>query len=207
MNWNLLYGIPGDRDHWYAAIVDLIPLLEHLNPPTGLFHLSVDRFSPYFQEPEAFGLSNIRPIPSYDAALPTKDITRLIAFHFIADYTSETRAGSVTIKALDRAIAAWRASWMTPDRPLPLLELAFLGDNNFLLVDTRSIASATFQFIDETKARVAIAGDVSDDDAVHWALASRCAVEFEGRVLPLAVAAPEQMRRFNCRRRLDTITE
>jgi hypothetical protein len=30
----------------------MVPLLVHLQPPNGLWHLSIDRFSQYFFEPD-----------------------------------------------------------------------------------------------------------------------------------------------------------
>ena len=43
LNWNHLMGLPGDQSEDYWKVIELIPALVHLNPPSGLFGLSVDR--------------------------------------------------------------------------------------------------------------------------------------------------------------------
>jgi hypothetical protein len=70
VNWNLLTSFPGDRISHYKDQERLVPLLHHLCPPSGLNQLSIDRFSPYFDTPERFGITNIRPMASYSIFRP-----------------------------------------------------------------------------------------------------------------------------------------
>src|SRR5262249_6205453 len=60
VNWNLLHSFPGDLKAHYVAMERLVPLLHHLCPPSGLNQLSIDRFSPYFDHRENYGISNVR---------------------------------------------------------------------------------------------------------------------------------------------------
>ena len=38
VSWNLLSGIPGESDDWYAKMADWLPAIFHLQPPTGVCH-------------------------------------------------------------------------------------------------------------------------------------------------------------------------
>ena len=47
LEWNMLYGIPGETAEHYWDVANLIPKLRHLRAPTiGLCHISLNRFSP-----------------------------------------------------------------------------------------------------------------------------------------------------------------
>ncbi|MBN2439441.1 MAG: RiPP maturation radical SAM C-methyltransferase [Deltaproteobacteria bacterium] len=62
--WNILCHIPGEKPEWYAEMAGLIPLLTHLQPPMMLASIRFDRFSPYHDNPSAFGL-RLSPLRAY----------------------------------------------------------------------------------------------------------------------------------------------
>lgn len=68
VTWNLLYGIPGDREHYYREMVDFLPLIYHLEPPT-MTPVRYDRFSQYHTESEGFGLT-LAPLRVYQYVYP-----------------------------------------------------------------------------------------------------------------------------------------
>jgi len=70
MNWNLLYGFPGDGVREYRHTLALLPCLRHRPPPTDVCRISIDRFSPYFFAPARYGIRSVRPMDSYAAILP-----------------------------------------------------------------------------------------------------------------------------------------
>lgn len=70
LEWNLLWGFPGDSVLEYSDMSELLPLLCHLQPPSGLWHISLDRFSPYHVNPTAFGIENLRPFSCYQQIYP-----------------------------------------------------------------------------------------------------------------------------------------
>jgi ribosomal peptide maturation radical SAM protein 1 len=115
-NWNLIYGFPGEDPKDYDEMRSLIASLHHLKPPDGCGPIRVDRFSPFFVNPEAFGLSNVRPDRSYSYVydLPQEALANL-AYYFEHDY-ADGRDLSVYSIALHEAIAEWEAksgeSWL-----------------------------------------------------------------------------------------------
>jgi hypothetical protein len=51
VSWNWLYGFPGERPGDYEPVLRQVPALVHLQPPSGLARILLERFSPYFDDP------------------------------------------------------------------------------------------------------------------------------------------------------------
>jgi len=137
--WNYLYGFPGEEVEHYAAVVPLIPALEHLEPPNAFSPLIVDRFSPYHSTPDAFGIAGIEPIAAYRGLFPRHARLDAIAYHFKGRYTTDLLDSPDTRLAMGRAIGMWRLQWVTGAGPE--LKIVSLGGTP-VLIDTRRIASA-----------------------------------------------------------------
>jgi ribosomal peptide maturation radical SAM protein 1 len=194
VNWNILYGFPGDKLEWLEQTRELIPFITHLNPPTGVYHLSIDRFSPYFNSSSQFGLDNVRALDAYHDVMPADADLNRIAYHFEADYVSETSRAAI-VDEIGTSVSGWRALWNSDKTAAPVLELTELSDGMFLLLDTRPIAVEGVQFLSRDKAEIAIFGSQSplanDSELVEWALASSVAVLHENSLLPLTVCSRE----------------
>lgn len=80
--WNLLYGFPGENPAAYERAARLMPKLRHLQPPANTGRALADRFSPYFQRPEAFGV-RLEPAAAYSFIYPFEEAgVREFAYHF-----------------------------------------------------------------------------------------------------------------------------
>jgi ribosomal peptide maturation radical SAM protein 1 len=189
VNWNLLYGFPGDRREDYDAILALIPLIRHLSPPTGVYPMSIDRFSPYFSEPAAHGISRLQPMPGYAWTFPSSADLRSLAYHFVGDYPCAHTSHPELYDSLDRAYRAWRDCWRADAAP-PTLSLAPVDDSHYLLMDTRGLDNTEMmQFLTEEQARAAlIGGPVDRQPLARWAIERKLAVPLDGWCVPLAVA-------------------
>lgn len=76
--WNLLCGVPGESDYWYAEMAQWLPAIFHLQPPTGVSRVRYDRFSPYHMRPHDFGLTLVPSRAySYVYQLPPESLMRL----------------------------------------------------------------------------------------------------------------------------------
>ncbi len=80
--WNLLYGFPGENVDAYSRSARLMPKLRHLQPANNCGRVLADRFSPYFQRPESFGV-RLEAAPAYGFIYPfsAASVQRL-AYHF-----------------------------------------------------------------------------------------------------------------------------
>ncbi len=104
-SWNYLYGFPGETDEDYRSVIDQLPALSHLDPPTGAARIVVERFSPYFDRPD-LGFSELAPAPHYRQVyrLPDEELTDL-AYLFVA---APQGIDNTTAATLDAAIETWR---------------------------------------------------------------------------------------------------
>lgn len=108
VKWNLLYGFPGEEPRHYAALAELLPSLYHLAPPQAVGRVRLDRFSPYFDEPESYGLAAVRPQRGFAFVYPfPADALARLAYYFEYDY-SDGRKPEECAQDLLRAARQWQ---------------------------------------------------------------------------------------------------
>jgi ribosomal peptide maturation radical SAM protein 1 len=105
VDWNWLYGFPGETAADYQPVIGQLPGLVHLQPPHGVTRILLERFSPYFERPE-LGFRFRRPAAMYQFLydLPAEELSQL-AYQFEssdAGITGETEA------SLQRAVEHWK---------------------------------------------------------------------------------------------------
>lgn len=188
VNWNALYAFPGDDEADYREVLRLVPYIVHLNPPSGLNHLSLDRFSPYFMNPESYGIRTLWPERGYFDVYPEWADFENLAYHFEGDYDTAARREPALVAELEAAIEQWRKSWEAPDVVAPVLAIRTLGPDAFLIVDTRAIATKKFHIVDRTQAMAALVETRPGQPGTEWALENHMAVQIADVIVPLAVA-------------------
>lgn len=190
--WNLLWGFPGDEAQAYQETLALVPLLHHLPPPEALWHISIDRFSPYFDEPERWGVKNLRPIPDYADFLPKQADVARIAYHFTGEYACGSHRRVDVIERLLAAVARWRGSWSEGKQPGEELRIAE-ADGAYVLVDTRQVARihSPRNLTREEAALLLAPHPRPSTPAASQAVEDRLAVMLDGWFVPLAVATPD----------------
>jgi len=62
VHYNILFDFPGDKSEEYERMLQVVPLLYHLDPPTTRSEVQVTRFAPLHSSPHRFGL----PKPVHD---------------------------------------------------------------------------------------------------------------------------------------------
>ena len=204
LTWNLLYGFPGDGVEDYEQTLALVPLLRHLQPPSGLSHLSLDRFSPYFDFPERYGITNLRPMDGYASTLPACAVVEQLAYHFVGDYGCAARRAPELIERLSAEVDRWMSLWAVDEEALPALAITPMSEDTFFLLDTRGLEETEqIQFLDREQASVALTGRRLEerDEVVEWALEARLVVEMDSYYVPLVTAEPEVLREFEAGRR------
>lgn len=136
--WNIVWGIPGESVEDYREMNRVIPLLIHLLPPVGIFHMTMVRFSPYFNNPAEYGIKNIKPITSYYEVYPDfVDIDNL-ALVFTCDYTDPNVIDTTEINKLMELLETWNIRW-EQGLFVPKLEVTQQGDGTVILLDTRGL--------------------------------------------------------------------
>lgn len=187
VNWNLLHSFPGDLSRHYEEMADLIPKLHHLCPPSGLNKLSVDRFSPYFDQQDRYGITDVRPMPSYSDIFPADAPMSKLAYHFCADYESDALNRPDCLGRLGDLLDEWIASWESGEAP-PVLSVSELGPDLYLFIDTRGADRRKFTFANRRQASAAIFGSHSgSSEDLDWCLERDFCVLVDEVITPLAV--------------------
>lgn len=107
--WNYLYGFPGEEPAEYERVRELMPALHHLDGPYGCGQLRLDRFSPYFIDPEGNGILNVRPHAAYRYIYTGVDPSLLchLVYYFEFDY-ADGRDVKEYAAPLEEAVARWK---------------------------------------------------------------------------------------------------
>jgi ribosomal peptide maturation radical SAM protein 1 len=136
--WNLLVGFPGEGAEVYQWYLEIIPMLAHLKPPSGVFPVRFDRFSPYYNQAQSYGLE-LSPMDFYSFVYPfNEEDMREIAYFFsdrnvMAEYFVTV---AQWIGKLQSPVNQWIARWENPGSSLPP-RLSFKGDSD-IIYDSRS---------------------------------------------------------------------
>lgn len=135
VDWNILYGFPGETQADYDAMLELLPSIRFLNPPTACGPVRLDRFSPYYNAPAEFGLINVRPMVPYKYLYPFDDesLSR-IAYYFDYDYEPGVDPTGYATKVIKYA-EAWQH-----EPEMGTLSSIVRSDSTLALIDTRSDA-------------------------------------------------------------------
>lgn len=198
ITWNILFDLPGDLPEHYTEQIALMPFLHHLGPPTWLARINIDRFSPYFFNAAANGITDLAPFPAYAYTFPPDcDLPRL-AYHFVGRYRKASDEAPHLLDALADGFDLWRALW-TGAQPAPALCVVPAGGGDYLLLDTRPISAGRLACLSHREARAALAGAPlhrMPQDLVAWGLSRRIALVLDDRYVPLAVADPDILASF-----------
>lgn len=116
-HWNILFGFPGETIADYEQQQLLARQMVHLQPPGGFLRIGLERFSPYFENPELFPVRSgpAVPEPGYAHTYPTSVDLGRAAYHFAGELE-----GSLTDAAyqpLVGTLQAWHERWSGGDRP------------------------------------------------------------------------------------------
>lgn len=115
VSWNILCGIPGEDAEAYREQIRIIDRYPHLDPPSGIGPVRVDRYAPYFKDYRGFGWTAIRPLDDYRLLYPgmSEEALHDVAYHF------DSLGGAVDLGQymtdLTRAMERWRAAYARGD--------------------------------------------------------------------------------------------
>jgi len=151
--WNFVYNLPDELDEWYHEMADFLPLLFHLQAPTGYIGIRYDRFSEYYKNADQYGLKLV-PLPAYRYIYPFNNAQMQDFSYTFVDtaHTApqpETRPGLTRFRAL---LDEWYSYYREVEKnivqipqqhPLLIMQTA---DNAIHITDTRPCAVAS-QFV------------------------------------------------------------
>jgi ribosomal peptide maturation radical SAM protein 1 len=114
IEWNLLWGFPGETEQDYADQAAAIPHLRHLPPPVNSARIWLERFSPMFMERDLFRFLHRSPERSYRYVYPDRVDLERVAYFF--DYELDGGLPDSAYTDVRHAAEHWSGAWRD-DRP------------------------------------------------------------------------------------------
>lgn len=209
--WNLLTGFPGEEEWFYEETLDWIPKMHHLQPPTGVCRMSIDRFNPYFERPDDYGIKNVRPHPSYESAFPDCRNLQDLAYHFECDSSAIPFQTSAPLQALKIGVDTWRSQWRASASDgaqavlaKPGLEVVALTEHQYILIDTRALPDQpVIQELSTEQAQTVLTWSSQRSELVDWAQGLGYVIGGRGTpgFIPLACSDVRTLEFFERRKR------
>ena len=134
VDWNFLYGFPGERDEELERVASDAETLHHLEPPVSAIVLNLDRFSPYFKAPEQYGLNPVYPAKPYRYVYPfPEDSLKRLAYFYDSDFFMG-KGDSAAFKTLKGVVARWGKAYSRSHL------LSIPRQKSLIILDTRPCA-------------------------------------------------------------------
>lgn len=208
VGWNHLFGFPNEDEGELGQIAADAEAIVHLEPPFGTNVLHMDRFSPYFTDPDAHGLAPASPAIPYRHVYPFTDGSlRRLAYFYDSEYFERKRR-SPAFARLKSVTAGWqRSHYWSHLLALPRKHALYLFDTRpcarRLLRRLRGLERRVYEQCDKTETTAGIVRSLGPEvevDAVRAALRSfvedKLMLEVDGRYLSLATDARAGYRRY-----------
>jgi ribosomal peptide maturation radical SAM protein 1 len=116
VEWNMLWGFPGETEQDYMDQTAVIPHLRHLPPPANSARIWLERFSPIFTEQDTFRLRHRAPERSYRYVYPASVDLGRVAYFF--DYELDSGLPESTYAELRHAVGDWSSAWLDGSPPV-----------------------------------------------------------------------------------------
>lgn len=116
VDWNLLWGFPGETERDYTEQVAVMPHLFHLPPPSGASRIWLERFSPLFTETDTFPLTRRAPESSYRYIYPGNVDLERVAYFF--DYDLDGALPDSAFAGMRHVTADWCSAWRASKPPV-----------------------------------------------------------------------------------------
>lgn len=128
--WNMMTQVPGEDREDYEQMLDLIPLIEHLNPPTRANPIIFMRFSRYCDHPEDYGLE-LQPDPLYSCCFKDHpDIADNIGIYYVltgGTFTDTILENAELYRQIGEAVSSWRTRFYSEKPPYLIMTEGFFG--------------------------------------------------------------------------------
>ena len=86
VDWNMLFGFPGEQVEDYERTLELASLITHLDAPSSVGEIRLDRFSPNFEQAGKIGFTNLRPWSLFKYVYPfDREILMDLVYYFDFD--------------------------------------------------------------------------------------------------------------------------
>ncbi len=192
VEWLMLWGFPGDSVSDYEDILELLPLIRHLQPPVQFTPMVFLRFSAYFNNPREYGIKNLRPWAVSDMIYPQRADIKKLVYYYIGEGPCEAYEHPELIREIARETAQWRKKWKQTK-----LEMKNLLDK-YIIYDNRDIhKKEKTHFLDYQRAKEIMTPCVYNGSGnLDWAAAEKLGVIVDSWYVPLVTAPLKLLSAF-----------
>ena len=116
LSWNILLGFPAETNADYQRQMEIVPSLLHFQPPESTSKLWLERFSPYYQWPERYGIRLTGPGLAYEYVYDARKVDLgKIAYDF--EYDIDWKVDPQIYDDFVRLVQEWKERYHSPNRP------------------------------------------------------------------------------------------
>jgi ribosomal peptide maturation radical SAM protein 1 len=116
VEWNLIWGFPGETEEDYASQAAVMPHLRHLRPPANCSRIWLERFSPIFTEQDQFRIRHRAPERSYRYVYPACVDLERVAYFF--EYELDGALPDSAYTGVRCAAEDWSGAWRGGSPPV-----------------------------------------------------------------------------------------
>ena len=208
--WNLLVGFPGETEDVFRKYIDDMRRIVHLQPPTGVYPVRFDRYSPYFDRATEYGL-DLHASEWYGYVYPFDDaVLDQIAYYF-TDYDFGAlylHAMARHLRAMRQGVSEWKAAWNRSGGAGPELTIntesgrSFISDSRFSSMQQHTVDDEHLAFLrhlSSPRRREKLRDKFGSDAGylLEWCHERNLLFEEDGRVMSLAIE-PDGGRANDC---------
>lgn len=116
IDYNILYGLPGDSEEDYEEMLRQLPRLTHLDPPDTRLEVQITRYAPLQANPERFGIAASPHARAYDLVFSFDYLARTgfdldaYCYYFERPFENVPRLERL-FRRIDRVVDAWRTEY------------------------------------------------------------------------------------------------
>lgn len=164
--WNLIYGFPGEDPADYERQANFFQALAHFEAPNDPVPLRLDRFSPYHNDPEKYGLVAGGPLPINQFVHHGAPEDVLDAQYFLSFRYADGRDPESYTRWFREACTAWRRDWRQN-----FCRLSYsVKDDRVEIVDLRTNREPALYRLSEVEGKLYLACDAGVTPGRAWEL-------------------------------------
>jgi ribosomal peptide maturation radical SAM protein 1 len=148
LRWNFLLEVPGETEDDYRDMAALLPMIQHLQSPTGWGPVRIIRYSPYHESPEEFGIDRIEPDDMVRYLYPAAADIGSLAGRFRGRYSRLDASSSDVHRRITGMLGEWTELWESTGTR-PRLYLSPTASGAQVIKDSRGVARQKFTLMTE----------------------------------------------------------
>ena len=168
--WNVLVGFPGEPEEVYLKYIRDFPKLTHLPPPSGVFPVRFDRYSPYHVKAQEFGLDLV-PMQHYRTLYPFSEKSLRNMAYFFEDRNHDAAYAVAVYRwwgKMREEVFKWRNRWDKKRKQTPPRLTLEIKDGVFQVIDTRGLTNLQYPITNRQAAILELLSTVKRvPDVVH----------------------------------------